>query len=461
MAKRKTRTSSTTRRARTARTRSVRPRKQTIAIIGTGYVGLVSGTCLADIGHRVICVGRETAKIRNLKKGIVPIYEPGLTELVKKNMAAKRLSFTTDLPAAVKSSNVIFIAVGTPSRPDGSADLSDIATAAQQIARSATRGKIVVTKSTVPVGIGKQIADILARNARPRVRHDIASNPEFLREGSAIRDFLKPDRVVIGVPNTRVAHVLRDIYAPIDAPLIVTDVPSAELIKYASNAFLATKISFANFLANLAERTGATIDDIIAGVGSDTRIGPQFLRAGLGWGGSCFPKDVDALMVTAQEHGVDPQLLWAARRINEMQRDRFAKKIDDVLLGTKGKTLGLWGLAFKPETDDVRDAPAITIIETLARAGAHIQAYDPEAITNAQRALGNPAGDAVTFVSDPYRAAENADALLIVTEWPAFRDADLDRVRKLLTQPIIIDGRNMFDPRAMKRKGFRYFSIGR
>ncbi len=431
--------------------------KHKLAFIGAGYVGLVSGTALAEIGHTVVLVDNNREKIASLKRGKIPIYEPGLKELVKKNVKAKRLSFTTSLPQAVKQSDVIFIAVNTPPLPDGKADLSYVAGAAREIAEVADSYKLVVDKSTVPVQTGERVAETIKRYNRHHSDFDIVSNPEFLREGSAIADFLKPDRIVVGVDNKRAEKIMRAIYRPIKAPFIVTDIKSAELIKHASNSFLAMKISFANALARICELSGANIDKVTEGMGLDARIGLSFLKAGVGYGGSCFPKDISAFIAIAKDLGYNFELLENVEKINEDARDLFLQKIEHALWVTRGKTIALWGLAFKPNTDDMRNAPAITIAERLYKDGAKIQAYDPEASHTAKAALKQK----VTYMPNKYAALKGADALVIVTDWDEFKNPDWNKVQSLLHSPIIIDGRNMYNPRAMEKLGFVYHSVGR
>ena len=429
-----------------------------LAFIGAGYVGLVSGTALAEIGHNVILVDNNKDKVAKLKKGVIPIYEPGLDDLVKKNVKAGRLSFTTSLPNAVKDSDVIFIAVNTPPLPNGQADLSFVAAAAKEIAEAADSYKVIVDKSTVPVRTGEKVQETVERyNRNKKGDFDVVSNPEFLREGSAIEDFLKPDRIVIGCDNQRAEKVMREIYSPIDAPLIITDVKSAELIKHASNSFLATKISFANALARICELSGANIDQVTAGMGLDFRIGKHFLKAGVGYGGSCFPKDVSAFIAIADELGYNFGLLKEVEGINSQACNLFLKKIEDALWVTKGKTIAVWGLAFKPNTDDMRNAPSIPIIEQLHKDGATIQAYDPVATETARDILGKK----VEYKKDMYAALKGADALVIVTDWDEFKEPDWKKVASLLESPIIIDGRNMFEPDQMEKKGFVYHSVGR
>lgn len=428
-----------------------------LAFIGAGYVGLVSGSCLADIGHSVMLVDNNPEKITKLKKGLIPIYEPGLAALVKRNVKVGRLFFTTDLPKAVKNSEVIFIAVNTPPLPDGKADLSYVAGAAREIAEVADSYKVVVDKSTVPVQTGERVAETIKRYNKRLIDFDVVSNPEFLREGNAIEDFSKPDRIVVGVANKRAEKIMREIYEPIKAPFIVTDVKSAELIKHASNSFLAAKISFTNALARICELAGANIDQVTEGMGLDARIGKQFLKAGVGYGGSCFPKDVSAFIAIAQELGYDFGLLKEVEKINEQARDLFLMKIEQALWVTKGKTIAVWGLAFKPDTDDMRNAPSITIIERLHADGARIAAYDPQARETAKAVLG----EKFFAKKDKYEALKNADALVIVTDWDEFKNPDWDKVRQLMHNPIIIDGRNMFDPKQMEKFGFVYHSVGR
>lgn len=434
-----------------------RPEVKRVTVIGTGYVGLVTGVCLAEIGHHVICVDRNPDKVKKLRQGISPIYEPGLEKLLKKNLKAGRLEFTGDLPAAVKASDIIFIAVNTPPRPDGKADLSHVANAARQIAEAAESSKVVVDKSTVPVQTGQKVKETLHAHNPHRVEFDVVSNPEFLREGSAVQDFLKPDRIVIGVENERAENILRELYRPIRSPFVVTDINSAELMKHASNSFLATKISFVNALATLCELAGADVEEVTHGMGLDKRIGPSFLRAGIGWGGSCFPKDVAAFIAIADELGYDFALLKAVQQINQEVRRRFMKKIEEALWVVKGKTIAVWGLSFKPNTDDMRNAPSIPIIQHLVAEGAAVRTYDPAAMEKAKTLLPTE----LTYARDPYEAARGADALVIVTDWEEFRRADLAKLRQLLRHPLVIDGRNLFDPEEMGAQGFAYYAVGR
>ncbi|MEX0649432.1 MAG: UDP-glucose/GDP-mannose dehydrogenase family protein [Candidatus Andersenbacteria bacterium] len=428
-----------------------------LAFIGSGYVGLVSGTALAEIGHNVILVDKDESKIHKLQKGSIPIFEPGLEELVAKNVKAGRLSFTTSLPKAVKESSVIFIAVGTPPAEDGTADLTYVKAVAQEIAESADSYKVVVNKSTVPPTTGDLVKAILTKHNQHGVDFDVVSNPEFLREGNAIEDFMEGDRVVVGVDNDRAEKVMREIYAPLDMPVFVTDIKSAELIKYASNSFLATKISFVNALAQICELVGGNIDDVSKGIGMDKRIGKHFLNAGVGYGGSCFPKDVSAFIAIAKKHGYEFDILKEVERVNKEARNLFIKKIEHALGTTKGKQIAMWGLAFKPNTDDMREAPSITVTEILHKDGVSIHAYDPEAQETAKAVIGSK----VAYHPDKYDTLKDADALVIMTEWDEFKDVDWAKVRATLKQPVIIDGRNMYNPKEMEELGFIYHSIGR
>lgn len=428
-----------------------------LAFIGAGYVGLVSGTCLAEIGHQVILVDIKKSTVDKLKRGKIPIYEPGLEELVKKNIKEGRLSFTTSLPQAVKKSDVIFIAVQTPPDEDGQADLTYVKNAAQQIAETATSYKIVVNKSTVPPTTGDVVAEILKKHNKKGIDFDVVSNPEFLREGNAIEDFMKGDRHVIGTSHVRAEKIMKEIYAPLPMTLFSTDVRSAELIKYASNSFLATKISFINAVAQICEVTGGNIDDVSYGIGLDKRIGSHFLKAGIGYGGSCFPKDVSAFIKIAEKHGYKFNLLQDVEKINRNARKLLLTKIKHAIGRPKGKTVAFWGLAFKPNTDDMREAPAITIAEELHKAGATIQAYDPEARETAELVLGKK----VKYMKDKYEALKGADILVILTEWNEFADPDWDKVKSLLADPVVVDGRNMFKPADMEKLGVVYHSVGR
>ena len=440
-----------------------------ICVIGTGYVGLVAGTCFAESGNNVICVDSNADKIAGLKEGIVPIYEPGLKELVLHNVAEGRLSFTTDLASAVKSSLIIFIAVGTPPDDDGSADLKNVLNVAREIGRNMEGFKIIVDKSTVPVGTADKvraaITDELAKRMAD-IEFDVVSNPEFLKEGAAIEDFMKPDRVVIGVDNVRTAEIMKEIYSPFmrrNNRIIVMDVKSAEMTKYAANAMLATKITFMNQIANLCDLMNADVAAVREGIGSDTRIGYDFLFPGVGFGGSCFPKDIKALVKTAEEHDYDFVLLKAVEDVNEQQKQMLPKKIASYfndgtsLPSLKDKTIAIWGLSFKPRTDDMREAPSIVIINSLLEMGARICVHDPVAIKEAKKVFA----DRITYNSNQYDILNGADALAIVTEWNEYRNPDFDRILSLLNKPVIFDGRNLYDPRRMKFIGFEYFAIGR
>jgi UDPglucose 6-dehydrogenase len=433
-----------------------------ITIIGTGYVGLVSGTCFSEFGHEVICIDKDSRKIRELQTGTVPIYEPGLQNLVQKNMQDNRLKFDTDARKAIPWADTIFIAVGTPStrRGDGYADLSFIYEAAREIAPFITEYKLIVNKSTAPVGTARQIARII-RETNPKAEFDIASNPEFLREGAAINDFMRPDRVVIGVENDRAAELLRDIYKPlylIETPIVQADIETAELIKYAANAFLAVKISYINEIASLCESLGADVITLVKAIGLDGRIGSKFLHPGPGYGGSCFPKDTLALIRMAQEQGTGARIVEAAVEVNAAQKARMIKKIRDSLGGNEaGKTIGILGLTFKPETDDMRDAPALTILPVLLEKGAKIQAHDPQGMDEARHYL--PAG--IEYKETPYQVCEGADIIVLMTEWNQYRALDLERIRSLMKKAVFIDLRNVYDPASMKALGFTYSGVGR
>lgn len=427
-----------------------------LAIIGTGYVGLVTGACFAEVGHRVVCVDNDPAKIETLKSGGIPIYEPGLEELVSRNVQDGRLSFTTSTAEGVQSSDVIFIAVPTPPLPDGGVDLSFIEKVAREIAAAMTSYKVVVDKSTVPVRTGEKVAETIKRYCKAKVEFDVVSNPEFLREGFAVDDLMRPDRVVIGVRSQRPVAAMKEIYAPFNAPIIVTDINSAELIKHASNSFLALKISYINAISVLCEATGANVQEVANGMGMDARIGRRFLDASLGFGGSCFPKDLSAFVKIAEQVGYDFRLLKEVQAINAQQMDRFVKKIVDTLWVLKDKTIGVLGLAFKQNTDDVRMSPAIELCQRLLKEGARLRVHDPKAMEKARLVLPE-----VAYVQDMNAVAEGCDALVIATEWEPFKQLDLDRVRKALTHPILFDGRNLFDPAEMEQLGFIYKSIGR
>ena len=431
-----------------------------IAMIGTGYVGLVSGACLADFGHIVTCVDNDSGKISALQQGEIPIFEPGLADLVAKNVRERRLSFTTNLSTPVDAAEAIFIAVGTPSRRgDGHADLTYVFQAARDIAAAVDGYKVIATKSTVPVGTGDEVARIIAE-ARPQLSFSVVSNPEFLREGAAISDFKRPDRIVIGAEDDRARKLMTDVYRPLylnQAPMLFTDRRTAELIKYAANAFLATKITFINEIADLCERAGADVQDVARGIGLDNRIGAKFLNAGPGFGGSCFPKDIMALMKTGHDYGVPSRIVETVIAVNDQRKRAMARKVIDVCGGNvRGRTIAVLGLTFKPNTDDMRDAPSIAVITALQDAGAKIRAYDPAGMKQAKSLLDN-----VEYCSDPYACADGADALVILTEWDEFRALDVDRVRAKLKNPILVDLRNIYRPEEMARQAFTYVSVGR
>jgi UDPglucose 6-dehydrogenase len=428
-----------------------------ICVVGTGYVGLVTGAVFADLGNDVVCVDNDRAKIDALKAGRMPIYEPGLEEMVARNVEDRRLGFTTDLGAGIRHGDVIFIAVGTPSKDSGETDLSHVEAVAAEIGRSMDRYKVVVNKSTAPVGTGELVREVIGRHQPHPVEFDVVSNPEFLREGSAIEDTLRPDRIVIGAPTHQVAMTLVELYAPIERPMIITDLPSAEVIKYASNAFLAAKISFINAIANICEAAGADVSQVMKGMGLDRRIGAAFLQAGLGYGGSCFPKDVDSLIHTAGRLGYDFKLLRTVVEINRERAAHLVEQVAKALGPLDDKTVAVLGLAFKPNTDDMREAKSVEVVQLLHAAGARIRAYDPVAMENAKRLL--PAG--VTFSDSPYEAALGADAIVLVTEWNEFKYLNLERLRGLLKRPVIFDGRNLWEPERMRRLGFEYHSVGR
>ena len=427
-----------------------------ICVIGTGYVGLVTGVVFADLGNDVICVDKNEEKIALLKAGVMPIYEPGLEEMVARNFDEGRLTFTTDLEAAVRKSEVVFIAVGTPSREDGGTDMTQVESAARGIAAAMDRYKVVVNKSTVPVGTGDFVRNVIETNRRRNVDFDIVSNPEFLREGSAISDTLYPDRIVIGAPNQIVAMKILELYAPLERPMIITDVASAEMIKYASNAFLATKISFANSIANLCELVGADVVQVVKGMGLDNRIGAAFLQAGLGYGGSCFPKDVSSLLHTSKERGYDFPLLEATIETNVRQAPRFIDKMRTSLGTFENKKVAVLGLAFKANTDDMREAKSLDIIAALLEGGADVVAYDPIAMENTKRIFPH-----IGYAKNAYDAAEGADAVVVVTEWNEFKQINLDRLKETMQGVHVFDGRNLYDVAKMKRLGFEYVCVGR
>ena len=428
-----------------------------ICVVGTGYVGLVTGAVFADLGNDVVCVDNDRDKIAALESGRMPIYEPGLEEMVARNVADGRLDFTTHLAAAVRRSVIVFITVGTPPKPDGETDLAAVEDVACGLAQAMERYTVVVNKSTVPVGTGDFVRDVIARHQKTPVPFDVVSNPEFLREGSAIEDTLRPDRIVIGAPTQQVAMTLLELYAPLERPMIITDVPSAEMIKYASNAFLSTKISFANAIANICELAGADVTQVMKGMGLDARIGAAFLSAGLGYGGSCFPKDTDSLVHTAASLGYDFGLLRAVVDINRERAAHFVAMMDKPLNPIDGRVIAVLGLAFKPNTDDMREAKSIEVVGGLLQRGAIVRAYDPVAATHARRIL--PAE--VVYCDSPYEAATGADAVALVTEWNEFKFLNLDRLRSVMRRPLIFDGRNLWEPERMRRLGFEYHSIGR
>jgi UDPglucose 6-dehydrogenase len=431
-----------------------------IAVAGTGYVGLVTGACFAEFGVNVVCVDIDEEKIAALRQGEVPIYEPGLEEMIRRNAQAGRLSFTTDLAASVENSLAVFIAVGTPSDDSGAADLSAVRNVAVAIARNMSEYKIVVTKSTVPMGTGAMIHDLIAENQKVPVRFEVASNPEFLREGSAIEDFMRPNRVVIGAPSEQAAAILKDLYRPlnlIEVPFVVTDVVTAEMIKYASNAFLATKISYINEMAFLCEKVGADVHEVARGMGLDKRIGGKFLHPGPGFGGSCFPKDTQALLSIGQSHDVDLKVIRSAVEVNERQIGLMLQKIRQMAGGSlEGRVVGLLGLSFKPNTSDVRESPALRLAAEMLREGAQVKAFDPAGMSEAKSALPQ-----LSLMEDEYQAVQDADLLVLATEWNQFRQLDLERIHKSLRTPVVVDLRNIYEPADMVRLGFDYVGVGR
>ncbi len=439
-----------------------------VGVIGLGYVGLVTAACLAEMGNHLTCVDSDEEKVGALLAGRVPIYEPGLQEMVGRNLAGGRLRFTTSVRDAVEPSDVLFLTVGTPARDDGSADLSAVESVAREVAAHLNDFKIIVEKSTVPVNTGERVKRTIQRGNKRGVDFEVVSNPEFLREGSAIEDFLSPDRIVVGVESERAAEIMRRLYRPVlegrflkpgsarPPELVVTDVRSAELIKHASNSFLALKISFINAIAGICEQAGADVEDVARGVGLDSRIGPQFLHAGLGYGGSCFPKDLAAFYEISRDLGYDFSLLREVIAINAEQRRRFLRKVEEALWVVKGKLVGVLGLAFKPGTDDIREAPALEVLRWLEKEGARVKAYDPAAMENVRRLYPD-----VTYCPSPYEAAQGADALLFLTEWDEFASLDLARLHSLMNHAIIVDGRNIFSAQAMAEAGFEYYSLGR
>jgi UDPglucose 6-dehydrogenase len=430
-----------------------------ICMIGSGYVGLVTGVCLAEFGMEIVCVDKDKAKIRIMQKGASPFYEPGLDHLMEKNMKEGRLSFSSDIGQGVRASQVIFIAVGTPANNDGSPDLSQVQAVAREIAAHMTDYKIIVLKSTVPVGTGKWVKGVMTEAVKGAVPFDMVSNPEFLREGAAVEDFFRPDRIVIGAESERAIEVMKEIYNAfylIEAPFVITTIETAELIKYASNAFLATKISFINEIANLCEHVGADVHDVARAMGLDGRIGKKFLHPGPGFGGSCFPKDTHALVHIGRKYNCEMEIVQSTIQVNERQKERMIEKIEEMVGDVKGKTIGILGLAFKPNTDDMREASSIPIIQGLQKKGARIKAYDPEAMEEAKKVLQD-----VTYCTGPYEVAEGSHAIVLLTEWNQFRLLDLTRIKGLLQEPVFIDLRNVYEPLQMREMGFRYCGVGR
>ncbi|WP_322488578.1 UDP-glucose/GDP-mannose dehydrogenase family protein [Chloroflexus sp.] len=427
-----------------------------ICVVGTGYVGLTTGVCFADLGHSVTCIEIDLHKLELLRSGKSPIFEPGLEEVQERNMRAGRLRFTDDYAVGIPEAEFIFITVGTPMGEDGAADLTYVKAAARSIGKYLRSGSIIIDKSTVPVGTGDMVENIIAEHAGPDVRFDVVSNPEFLREGSALSDFFKPDRIVLGAKNREAAQRVAALHETLGAQIIITDLRTAEMIKYASNAFLATRISFINEIAQICERLGADVREVARGMGADKRIGPHFLEAGVGYGGSCFPKDVLALYHMAASAGCHPQLLQAVMDINSDARKRFVKKVETALGDLTGRLIGVLGLSFKPNTDDMREAPSVDIINALLKKGARVKAYDPVAMPRAEELLPT-----VTFTATAYDVAKDADALLLVTEWNEFKQLDWERIKRYMRQPVVIDGRNLYDPREMRSLGFIYWGVGR
>ncbi len=427
-----------------------------ICVIGTGYVGLVTGVCFADLGNRVVCMDIDPHKLELLRSGKSPIYEPGLEELLERNLRAGRLSFTDSYAVALDQADFAFITVGTPMGDDGAANLCYVEAAAQGIGAALNGPLVIIDKSTVPVGTGDMVSQIVSEHARPGIPFAVVSNPEFLREGSAVSDFFKPDRIVLGATDRAAAQQVAELHEPLGAQVIITDLRTAEMIKYASNAFLATRISFINEIAQICEKLGADVKEVARGMGADKRIGPHFLDAGIGYGGSCFPKDVLALHRMAANAGCHPQLLQAVMEINRDARARIVTKVETLLGTVKGKEIGVLGLSFKPNTDDMREAPSIDIIQALQARGAHIKAYDPVAMERAAEIMPE-----VTFCATAYDAAKEADVLLIVTEWNEFKQLNWEKLRRFMRQPVVVDGRNLYDPVEMAHRGFTYWGVGR
>ncbi len=430
-----------------------------ICVIGTGYVGLVTGSCFAEFGLNVTCVDNDEQKIALLQKGTSPIFEPGLEEMVKRNLREGRLVFTTEIDKAVEKSLVIFIAVGTPPKKDGSVDMTYIDEVARKIGENLNGYKVIATKSTVPVGTGERIRKVIQQYERKKVNFDIVSNPEFLREGAAIEDFMRPNRVVIGATSEQAMAIMKDLYSPlylIEAPFVITNIETAEMIKYASNAFLATKVSFINEIANICEKVGADVNVVAKGMGLDQRIGSKFLHAGPGYGGSCFPKDTLGIAKIAEKHGYRFEIVRSVMKVNEKQKERMVAKVKEALGNLKGKTIAVLGLSFKPNTDDMREAPSLKIISSLQREGAKIRAYDPKAMEVARKIFKK-----IEYGKDPYDVAKGSDALLIITEWNQFRNLDLKRLQKIMKSPVFLDFRNIYEPAKMREMGFKYFAVGR
>lgn len=431
-----------------------------ILVFGTGYVGLVLGTCLADLGNDVVCVDIDKIKIAQLVKGVIPFYEPGLSELVKRNVAQHRLHFTTDPKPHFSQTDIVFIAVGTPSADDGSVDLQYVDAVAKTLGIHMTKQLVIVNKSTVPVGTAERVKNIIIKYQKKRIQFSVVSNPEFLREGSAVQDFMHPDRIIVGVEDKHAKKIMEQLYNGIarsTQPLVITDVKSAEIIKYASNAMLATRISFMNEFACFCEKTGADIKAIAKGIGLDERIGPRFLQAGIGYGGSCFPKDVKGMISQGRAQGTPFLILESVEKVNQQQRKHVFAKLKKAVGSFKGKTIAVWGIAFKPKTDDIREAPSLDIIKNITKEGGKVHAFDPEATENAKKIFHSSVRYAIT----PYEALKNADALIIITEWNTFRELDKEKMKSLMKNPIIVDARNMYDPEEIRSQGFTYFSVGR
>ncbi|MFA5255543.1 MAG: UDP-glucose/GDP-mannose dehydrogenase family protein [Candidatus Omnitrophota bacterium] len=428
-----------------------------ICVIGSGYVGLVTGSCFAGLGNNVICVDHDKKKIAALKKGIIPIYEPGLEDLVKRSVKEGRLSFTGCLQDAVKKSEIVFVCVHTPPKSNGDADLTYVEAVSKEIALSMPSYRLIIEKSTVPVNTGEWVEHTINVYNKRKIKFDVASNPEFLKEGSAIEDFMNPDRIVIGVKSKRAADLLTELYKPLKAPIIITDIKSAEIIKHASNSFLATKISFINSVAGICDKVGADVVDVARGMGLDKRISKDFLNAGIGFGGSCFPKDLAAFVYIAEKSGYNFGILKEVQRVNSNQKRYVIKRIEELLWNLPKKTVGVLGLSFKPGTDDLREAPSLEIIGTLKAEGVHVKVFDPVAMGKAKAVLDK----GVKFCKDAYDVAKDSDCLLIVTEWNEFKELDFKKIKKLMRQPIIVDGRNIYDPVRMKKLGFKYVGIGR